>query len=276
MPTHAPAQLLLATAFRLQGKPAEAVRLLQALARANPQSAETHFELGLALADAGESSGSVAALTRATALAPNHAHAWRALGDQLTLAGDEAGADAAYARHIQASTHNPQLLEAGAALYGNKLAIAERLLRAYLKQHPTDVAAIRMLAETGSRLGRLEDAEALLARAIELAPGFAAARHNYATVLYRQNKVMPALAELGILLKHEPRNPAYRALKAAALAQVGEYDEAARDYESLLKDFPQHPKAWLSYGRSPTACATSSASRPSSRTRPRRRPTSTR
>ena len=118
-PLHAPAQLLLAAAFRQQGKTAEAVRLLQALAQANPQSAGTQFELGLALADAGQSHGSIAALRRATSLAPDHVHAWRALGDQLTLAGDEAGADAAYARHIQASIRNPRLIEAGAALYGN-------------------------------------------------------------------------------------------------------------------------------------------------------------
>src|SRR6478672_4303732 len=153
-PLHAPAQLLLAAAFRLQGKTVEAVRLLQALAQANPRSAATQFELGLALAGAGDSRGSIAALTRATQIEPRHPQAWRALGDQLTLAGNEAAADAAYADHIKASTRNPQLLEAGAALYGNKLAIAERLLRGYLKKYPTDVAAIRMLAETGSRLGR--------------------------------------------------------------------------------------------------------------------------
>jgi tetratricopeptide (TPR) repeat protein len=190
----------------------------------------------------------VAALKCATVLEPGHAHAWRALGDQLMLAGDEAGADAAYARHVQASTHNPQLLEAGAALYGNKLAVAERLLRAYLKAHPTDVAAIRMLAETGVRLGRLDDAEALLARCLELTPGFVQARHNYAVVLHRQGKSQQALAEIEKLEKHDRRNAGYRALKAAILGRIGEYGQAIACYESLLKEFPSQPKAWMSYG----------------------------
>ena len=129
VPVQAEAQLLLATAWRLQGKPLESVRLLQALARANPRAAEVHFELGLALADSGNLQAGIASLQQATVLAPSHVHAWRALGDRLVLAGDEVGAGAAYSRHIKASTRNPRLLEAAAVLCDNKLAVAERLLR---------------------------------------------------------------------------------------------------------------------------------------------------
>ncbi len=65
-----------------------------------------------------------------------------------------------------------------------------------------------MLAETGSRLGRYDDAENLLARAVELAPSFAAARHNYATVLHRQFKSEEALAQADRLIQGDPANPA--------------------------------------------------------------------
>jgi tetratricopeptide (TPR) repeat protein len=140
------------------------------------------------------------------------------------------------------------LLQAADALCNGRLAVAERLLRDFLKSHPTDVSAIRMLAETGPRLGRYEDAENLLARGLELAPSFVPARHNYAIVLYRQNKAEAALAEVDRLLERDARNPGYRALKAAALGQIGEYHKAIAVYESLLKEFPQHPKAWMSYG----------------------------
>src|SRR5207302_3843876 len=50
----------------------------------------------------------------------------------------------------------------------------ETLLREHLCEHPTDVAAIRMFAEVAARLGRYQDAENLLARCLELAPGFTA------------------------------------------------------------------------------------------------------
>ncbi len=174
--------------------------------------------------------------------------AYRALGDQLTLAGDTAGADRAYADGIRTSTSDPRLMEAAVALCDNRLAVAERLLRAHLKQHPTDVAAIRMLAEAGARLGRYGDSEKLLTRALELAPGFEAARHNYAIVLYRQQKGAEALAQIERLLARDPRNPSYRNLKAATLARVGEYEAAIALYAAMLKEFPREHRMWLSYG----------------------------
>ncbi len=66
-------------------------------------------------------------------------------------------------------------------------------MRGHLKRAPTDVAAIRMLAEVAGRLGRYTDAEHLLVRCLELAPSFRGARYNYAIVLHRQNKPGAAL-----------------------------------------------------------------------------------
>ncbi|HEY1962619.1 MAG TPA: tetratricopeptide repeat protein, partial [Rhizomicrobium sp.] len=223
VPNQPEALRLLSVALRTQGHARQAVEVLAPLAKAQPKSAALQYELGLAFGEAGQLPESIAALRRAVRLDAQHPHAWRALGDQLTLAGDESGAANAYARHIKASVRNPQLLEAATALCDNKLAIAERLLRAFLKEHPTDVAAIRMLAETGARLARLDDAEALLARALQLAPDFIEARHNYAVILHRQNKLADAKAQVDMLLAREPRNPGYRGLKAVVLARTGDY-----------------------------------------------------
>jgi len=176
------------------------------------------------------------------------ATAYRAQGDRLTIEGDSAGADRAYAAAIKASTSDPALMEAAAALAEGKLAIAEPLLRTRLKQAPTDVAAIRMLAEVGARLGRYGDAEKLLTRALELAPSFEAARHNLAIVLYRQQKGEAALQEIERLLQSDPNNPGYRNLMAAALARLGEYARALPLYLKLLKDMPGEARLWLSYG----------------------------
>ena len=53
-----------------------------------------------------------------------------------------------------------------------------------------------MLAEVAARLRRYADSEALLERCLSLAPGFEAARHHYAIVLYRQQKIAQALGEV--------------------------------------------------------------------------------
>ncbi|WP_374470634.1 sulfotransferase [Phenylobacterium sp.] len=247
-PGHPQALLLLAAALRRQGAPAAARDVAQPLAARHPQWAEAHAELGLALAALGDTRAAVTALERAIDIEPRHGQAWRALGDAWTLLGDTAQADAAYANHIRAGVREPALMEAANALCENRLPEAEHLLRGFLKRQPTEVAAIRMLAETGARLGRLADAEALLARCLELAPGFTAARHNYAAILYRQSKPLEALAQVERLLAAEPGNPGYRNLKAAALSRIGEYDQAIAIYEAVLAEFPRQPKGWMSLG----------------------------
>jgi len=248
VPNQPQTMMLLAMALRAQDNPAGARQILEPLARLQPNAAVVHYELGSACAAADDLAGAHTALRRTVELDRSHAAAWRLLGDVCTRAGDRVAADEAYANQIRASVSDPDLLAAANALCENRLAVAEHSLRDFLRKHPTDVAAMRMLAETGARLGQMEDAEKLLARALELAPGFTAARHHYATVLHRQSKSQAALEQCDILLKEDPRNPGYRTLKAAALVRIGEYEQAIGGYEGLLKEHPHQPKAWMSYG----------------------------
>src|SRR5512133_4229150 len=88
---------------------------------------------------------------------------------------------------------HPSLIEAALALNENRLDVAERILKPHLKEDPFDVAAIRMLAELAARIGRWKDAENLLRRAVELAPGWAAAKANLALVLGRVGRPAEAL-----------------------------------------------------------------------------------
>ncbi|HYZ49127.1 MAG TPA: sulfotransferase [Sphingomonas sp.] len=166
----------------------------------------------------------------------------------LRAAGEHGEAERLELAAIEASVANPVLIEAGAALVEGELRQAEQLLRPYLREDPFDVAAIRMMAELAGRLGRYRDAEALLRRALELAPGFRPARANLATVLHRQNKAVEALAELDGLMAEDPDNPGHANLKAAALGRIGEFDEAIELYESVLAKAPDQPKVWMSYG----------------------------
>ena len=247
-PNHPMAMLLLGAAQRLLGATEAAVRLLEPLAASQPRWALAHFELALALGADDKIEAALAPLRRAVYLQPRMPDAWRTLGDYLTLRGDNAGADAAYAQHIKASTHDPRLLAAASALVEGRIAEAEALLRTHLKQFETDVAALRMLAEVAARLGRNSDAEVLLERCLELAPSFHPARHQYAIVLQRQNKAAAALRQIDQLEKTDPRNPSYRNLKAVVLVKIGEYQESIEIYAEVLAAHPEHPKIWLSYG----------------------------
>lgn len=248
VPGHPAGTLLLGVARRKGGQIPAALAVLEPLVQAHPHWPAAHYELGQTLGIAGRGDEAVRELRRAVELKPELPDAWRALGDHLMAIGDAEGADAAYACHIRFSTRDPRLLEPAAALCENRIAVAESLLRRHLKQFPTDAAAIRMLAEVAARLGRYGDAANLLARCLQLAPGFAMARYHYAIVLHRDHKDAEALAALAPLLCAEPHNPAYRNLKAVILAGLGDYDEALKLYKSVLQEYPRQAKVWMSYG----------------------------
>jgi tetratricopeptide (TPR) repeat protein len=232
----------------LQSDPGIAVEQATEILKVAPNHPVATLLLGLALGADRQGDAALAALRRAVQLKPDMPEAWRALGDHLTALGDTRGADDAYAQHIRYSTRDPRLMEAALALCENRIAVAEGALRAHLKQHPTDVAAIRMLAEVAARLGRYADAEVLLERALELAPSFAPARVNYAFVLHRSGKAEQALVEVDRLLARDPGNPGYRNLKAAILARIGDIEQSIALYEAVTREYPNHPKVWMSFG----------------------------
>ena len=248
VPDHAAASLLLASARRRSGDSAGAAQVLESLLAAHPRWSAVHFEQALWLAGTGRGDAAIEALRQVVRLNPGHPDAWRVLGDHLMAIGDTTGADTAYGRHVLCSTRNPVLQQAAQAMLGNDIPKAEALLKNHLKQAPTDVPAIRMLAEVAVRCGQDEAAERLLVRCLELAPKFAAARYNYAVLLHRRNKVSEALAEIKQLIAQEPANPGYRNLHAVILSRVGDVSESNAVYARLLREYPGNAKVWLSHG----------------------------
>ncbi len=95
-----------------------------------------------------------------------------------------------------------------------------------------------MLAEVATRVGRNDDARKLLERCLELAPGFAAARYNYAVVLHRSNDAAGALVQIERLLEADPRNPSYRNLHAVILSHIGEYSARSKFTRSCSVNTP--------------------------------------
>ncbi|WP_332817218.1 tetratricopeptide repeat-containing sulfotransferase family protein [Sphingopyxis sp.] len=192
-----------------------------------------------------------AALAQAQAIieaVPTSAAAHRLAAHALRAMGREAEAQAASLAAVGATIHDKGMIAAALALAEDRLPDAEAALRQRLREDATDVAAIRMLAEVAGRIGRYEDAEKLLSRALQIAPGFGAARANLATVFYKQNRFAEAAETLDAVLGDDPDNPAHANLKAAALGRIGGYDEALALYEELARRFPDHAKLWMSYG----------------------------
>ena len=242
------ARLILGMSHNALREHARALEILQTLAREQPDAPRVQLEYGVALAALGRSDDAIAALRRAEQLHPTLPTVWLRTADLLDANGDRARAAEAYLLHARTGMHDPQLMAAGSALSDGRLPEAEALLRERLRHFPTDVAAMRMLAELAVRVGRNEQALELLERALSLAPGFVMARHHYALVLDRSNRHAEALAELEGMLHVDPENASLLNLKAVVLGKLGEYGGAIDLYESLLEARPKDPRLWISLG----------------------------
>jgi Tfp pilus assembly protein PilF len=118
-----------------------------------------------------------------------------------------------------------------------------------------------MLAEVAMRVDRTEDAERLLERCLELAPGFdrrtaqlrdRAEPREQAAGSDRRTRTAPCARIRAI--------PAYRNLKAVALCHTGDYETAIGIYDELTRAYPAQAPIWLSLGHaSKTAGQTSRA-----------------
>lgn len=247
-PQHQRATLLLGVAQRQLGAIADSVRTLQPLTQLRPDWSPPHFELGLSLGQAGRPVEALTALRNAVRIKPDIGEAWRLIADLLLALGDPSGADRAFANHVAMSSSTPALRQPAAALCEDRLVDAEALLIAHLDSHPTDVAALRMMAEVLARAGRYEDAERVLGQCLEVAPNLAVARYNRASVLKVLGRPLESLVETDKLLAEDPRNPTYLNLRANALTGIGEYERAIADFEAVLADYPSNARIWLAYG----------------------------
>lgn len=245
---HPVALMILGISHRLGGRFERAIELLGPLTRSAPNMPRVHYEYAMALARTGRADEAIASLQQSLALNAGLPQVWLALADLQRAVGRPAEADAAYAGYVRNSVRDPDLLQAADALNANRLPEAERLLRDWLKRHPTDVVAIRMLGELAVRVGRTTEALRLFERCLELAPGFREARQHYALMLHRDQQSQKALEQLDLMLDEDPVNPGARTLKAAVLCRLGEYAQGIELYDALVREYPRNARLWMSYG----------------------------
>ena len=163
---------------------------------------------------------------------------WRALSAYYSVAGDKEAADNAM-RRASALEALPRELSTVASLVNEeKLYLAEQICRNYLRKDKTHPEGMRLLAEIGSKLQILDDAEFLLESCVEFHPEFVRARMDYVQILHRRQKFRAAHAQARALLEKEPGNASFEILLANEEQAVGEFDAALDLYDSALKKVP--------------------------------------
>jgi len=248
MPDHAEALYLAAVCARYDMRYERAADLLARLKATQPEFGRAWQEAGHLARELDDAERAIAAYARAVRLNPALEASWRAQAELHEAAGriDEARAASVQAERIAALPR--ELASVTHLLAEGKLARAENLCRRFLKVNPTHVEGMRLLAEIGSRLGILEDAEILLETAVSFEPDNIQLRLDHIGVLRKRQKFAAALEEAEALAARDPANPVFQSQLAIERMQTGDYAGAVAIFDGILKAMPGDPATLTSTG----------------------------
>jgi tetratricopeptide (TPR) repeat protein len=211
------------------------------LSRLNPDI------LGLFYLSQERSDQALALFNRWVEREPERAEAHYYLGLALDLAGP-GRADEAIAAYQRALELNPKFLKAlnnlGAAL-ANK-GKDQEAIEAYqkaLKLAPRDYVVLYNLGVSYSNSGQLPAAIASYRKALKLEPKFLDARINLGVALRRNGELDAAVATYQEALKLYPENPRLLNNLAVALDAKRDYTQALEVVRKALQLKPKHPEA---------------------------------
>ena len=124
-------------------------------------------------------------------------------------------------------------------------ALAEQLLRDYLKANPDSAEALNFLGYLFAERGvNLDEAEKLIRRALELDPGNRDYLDSMAWVLYRKKQYAEALKWIQKALKAEPDKPFSATIPDHAgdiHAALGDHENAVRCWKEAVSNYTPEP-----------------------------------
>jgi tetratricopeptide (TPR) repeat protein len=130
----------------------------------------------------------------------------------------------------------PALLAVTELMNEGKLLKAEQICRHFLQNNKHNIEGMCLLAEIGLELKIYDDAEFLLASALELAPSHIHARSQYLNLLIRLGKYKVAEQQVEKLLAVQPDNLSFKIAKASALTGLGKTEQAITLFEQVIAE----------------------------------------
>ncbi len=141
------------------------------------------------------------------------------------------------------------MAEALSAYRANRPADAARICADILKTAPDRIEALHMLGVIEAQRRNFPEAEAVLARAVDLAPRNQGLCINLANVLRDQGRHDEALVrydQAGVL---GPLDASALVARARTLKDLGRLDESVIAYDAATEAFPASPDVWLDRSR---------------------------
>ncbi len=239
---------LLAVSYRYAGDLPQALETIEQLRTLAPRFGRGFQEAGHIYLASRNQQQALSAFQRAVALNDSLLGSWRAIIKLCARPEHSQLRKQALLQSEKLAALPPALLSVRNAIAEANLRKAEDICRHFLKQNPTHVEAMRLLADLGVRSEVLDDAEFLLESALEFEPDNRFARYDYMNVLYRRQKYAQAMDEAKRLLALEPNNAQYQTGYANQCVAIGDFDEALDVYDQVLGRFPETAQLHLLRG----------------------------
>jgi tetratricopeptide (TPR) repeat protein len=226
--------------FLAAGRTTEASACCQRLLGAKPDLVEAHFLVGLIALELKQTWTAVSAFGSVTKLQEKHGAAWANLARLFMRAGQPARADKALEMAVRYNDGNPVVLDLISGVYGllgDQYEAAEWITKAVEKQ-PNNVQFLVNQANNHMFLGKLDEAESVLRKALASQPGNSNA--NWLLSNLRKVTNRDHVEVLERLVRQEGRNP--RAL-AFLYYGLGKELEDLEDWDNAFEAFAQGAKA---------------------------------
>ena len=245
---HIDALYIKAVCERYLGRNDRALASVDQLKSLSPDFGRAHQEEGHIFKAMGDFEGAMAAYRRACQCNPVLQASWKAQAEILEGWGHRDIAKEMRGQEQRIASLPKSLVAISHLLYEGKLVKAETACRHFLQKNPHHVEAMRLLADIGSRLGILGDADFLLESALEFEPDNIQVRIDYIQTLRKRQKFAEALKQSELLYRRDVENPIFQSIYAIESMQTGEYEQALELFEKVLQRLPEDPVTLTSKG----------------------------
>jgi Flp pilus assembly protein TadD len=227
-------------AFYQAGFPDQALPYLEEARRGAPDNFKTLLAIGQIHLDAGRPSEAKPYLERAARLRPNSPEALNNLGGLALAEDDPARAAAAFEPARAAEPDLPYALVNAGYAYSrlNRLNDAERVLRRAVDLAPADADTLDQLGLVLAKQNRLDDAKGFFQRAIEAKRDHVSAISNLAVLYLQQNRPSEAVAALRYGIRVAPGDERLYLNLAKVYVQTGDRERARDVMRQLLTEKP--------------------------------------
>jgi tetratricopeptide (TPR) repeat protein len=240
---------LLGNALARQARYADAEQVVRQAIALTPDYPLLHEDLGSVLALQGRLEEAVPCFEQAIRLEPQLPKAHRKLGEALAALGRGREADDSFEEFFDRDPARGKVALAMDHLRAGRKEEAVATLRSALRENADNIDALRLLAQLYWREDKqLSDAEALLRKATQLAPGHTMAWTMLGGILQESNRHAESMDAYQAALRSDPSSAAAWSGIGIAHSHAGNFDKAIEAFERAIALRPGNANVQLSYG----------------------------